>query len=269
MMLFANICLTAFVLGIVHLSIATFAFHNDFKQIQYQDSLCIIRAYLSYVSCALHAYSYLLSANYQYILIVYPNRIFWQSKSIQFLLIILAWTLAFVFPFPYLITGEFIYNDDNQLCQAPYRLSFSVFYLANFTYIFPMTSVLFIYFKLVRYVKNMSKNLTSAATLLRAQRDFTVVRRIVILVHMLLAAGVPMITCVFLSFVNRAPKYDYRIGYIFIYVSVLLVIIALFQFTDLLKASVKNLLFDRRNTVLPAGTIKLNVTEKKKDEILA
>ncbi len=46
----------------------------------------------------------------------------------------------------------------------------------------PISLIILIYFKLVRYVREMSKNITTANSLARAQRELKMVRRIVILV---------------------------------------------------------------------------------------
>jgi hypothetical protein len=267
MMLFANTCLTGLVCGGTFLALTVFTFYNDFRQIQYQDSLCIVRGYLIYVSPALHAYSYVSSAIYQYMLIVHPTRLFWQSARAQLSLIILGWILAFLFPIPFLFTGEIAYNVDNQICEIPLRLSFPVFYLPLVVFTIPVSLVMFIYFKLVRYVKEMGRDLTPVITLLRAQRNLTMVRRIVILLHILLTAGVPMTFFFVLSFFNHAPKYHTRIGYFFVDISLLCVMIVLFHFTDSLKASVKKIMYARRNTVLPTMSVKTAVDKRNVETV--
>ncbi len=268
MMLFANTCLTGLVCSVTFIAFTAFTLYNDIRQIQYQDSMCVFRGYLSYASPALHTYSYVSSAFYQYMLIVHPSRLFWQTARTHLLLIIFGWILAFSFPIPLLLTGEIIYNVDNQICEVPLRLSFPAFYLPLFVFTIPMTLVMLIYFKLVRYVKEMGKDLTSAVTLLRAQRNLIMVRRIVILLHILLIAGCPMTLFFILSFFNRAPKYHSRIGYFFVDISLLSVMIVLFHFTDSLKASVKKIISTQRNAVLPAATLKLTVVEKKNVETI-
>ena len=108
-----------------------------------------------------------------------------------------------------------------------------------------------IYFKLVRYVHDMSKRITPANTLVRAQRELKMVRRTVILVMILFISGVPYSSFIFLSFANRAPQYHFRIAYVFVNGSMLFVMIALFQFTDPFKESIKKIIYGRPNTVLP------------------
>ena len=200
---------------------------------------------------------------YQYILIVHPTRLYWHSARTQLLLIVIGWILAFSFPIPFLFTGQIVYDVNNQICEVPLRLSLSVFYIPNFVFAIPASLVMFIYFKLVRYVKEMGKNLTPVTTLFRAQRDLAMVRRIVILLHIILIAGVPMTLFFVLSFFNRAPKYHSRIGYIFLYTSLPCLMVALYQCSDSLKTSTKKIIYGRKNTVLPTVTIKITPVKKK------
>jgi hypothetical protein len=248
MMLMANVYLTGCICGYVHLAITVFTFRNDLQQIQYQDSLCIVRGYFSYASCAVLCYSYVSSAIYQYMVIVYPTRLFWVSARVQILLICLGWILAFVFPLPVTLTGNITYNVDNQICQVPLRFSLALLYIPWFVYVIPVHLVIFIYMKLVRFVRRTNQHVTPANTLRPAQRDLTVVRRIVILVQMLILGGVPMTAFIFLSFANRAPKYHFRIGLMFLYAAILSVMIMFYQFTDSLKTSMKKFLTGQRNT---------------------
>jgi hypothetical protein len=251
MILIANICLTGIICGIDTIGMTGFTLHNDLKQIRYQGSFCFIIGFLNYGSCALHNYSYVSSAIYRYITIVYPARLFWQSARAQILLIGIGWILAFVLSLPFALTKEIVYDVDNQICQVPFGFSVLILYAPSFIYIVPVHLIIFIYLKLVRYVRGMSQHVTPANILSRAQRDLTMVRRIVILIQILFISGFPLSLFIFLSFANRAPKYHFRIGFIFVDISMLLVMIALFQFTDSLKASVKKIIYGRSNRVIP------------------
>jgi hypothetical protein len=67
------------------------------------------------------------------------------------------------------------------------------------------------------------------------------VRRIIILLFILLTPGVPITLFFVLSFFDMAPQYHSRIGYFFVDISLLCVMIVLFQFTDSLKDSIKKI----------------------------
>jgi hypothetical protein len=253
-MLVANSCLAELLLASTALWMAVVTLQNDLHEIEYQDSFCVFRGYLSFSSCALQNLSYLLQAIYRYVTVVYPNRLFWQSKRTQILLIGFTWMFAFTYAIPFIFTGEMIYNVDNQICQVPLRLSFSIIYTAQCLYIIPVSLTMLVYLKLIRYVKGMSKRVTPANTLFRAQRELKMVRRTVILVMILFIAGLPYALFVFISFFTTPPKYHFRIAFAFIDLSLALVMISLFQFTDILKTSIKEILKGRSNTVITAFT---------------
>jgi hypothetical protein len=61
---------------------------------------------------------------------------------------------------------------------------------------------------------------------------------------------------VLLAFANVAPKYHMRIGFIFVQFSLPCLMVTLFQFTDLLQTSVKNLITGRQNMALPTLTVQ-------------
>ena len=84
----------------------------------------------------------------------------------------------------------------------------------------------------------MSKRVTPVNTLFRAQRELRMIRRIVYLVLILLILGFPYALFILMSFFNSAPKYHFRIAYIFVDVSLAFVMIALFQITEPLKTSI-------------------------------
>jgi len=251
MIFVANSCLAAFILANVLLGMTIFTLQNDLKQIQYQDSLCIFRAYLDYVSCAAFYYSFLLQAIYRYVTVVYPTRLFWQSARTQILLISVTWMFAFVFPIPVMFIDQIVYNIDNQICQSPLRLSFFLIYAANCIYIIPNSMIMFIYLKLVLYVRGMGTRVTPVNTLFHAQRELRMVRRTVILITILFIFGFPYTLFVFMSFFTSIPTYHFRIAYIFLDISVVSVMIALFQFTDPLKMSIMKRINERTNIVMP------------------
>jgi hypothetical protein len=126
--------------------------------------------------------------------------------------------------------------------------------MANFAYITPVSLTMFIYLKLVLYVKEMSERVTPVNTLNRAKRELKMVRRTAILVSILIAYCFPYAMFIFLSFFMTTPKYDSRISSIFISTSYLFVMITLFQFTDPLKTSIMSKINRRLNLVIPTIT---------------
>ncbi|CAF0985585.1 unnamed protein product [Adineta steineri] len=251
MMLVGNSCLIGILFGIMMLWSGLFTLVNDLKKIQYEDFFCSFRGYMGYVTCSIQNCSYLLQAIYRFLIIIYPTRLFFQTIRFQLFLICLSWIVGFLYPIYFLFTKEIIYNVNNQICQLKLHLSFSVIYMANGAYIIPVFSTIFVYFKLIRYVKQMSKRITPVNTLIRAQRELKMVRRTVILVTILFILCFPYAMFILLSFFLTIPKYHFRISYIFVDISFISVIIILFQFTDPLKTSVTKKFHRRAPMILP------------------
>ncbi|CAF0804593.1 unnamed protein product [Adineta steineri] len=253
-MLVTYSCFANFSLTIILIWMTIITLQNDLQQIYYQDPFCIFRGYMTYVTFFWLFYSYFLQAIYSYITVIYPTRLFWQSKKFQFFLIILICIIGFIGACPSIVTGEIKYLIDDQLCEMPFHLSIATVYNVIYVYLIPINGIMFIYFKLILYVREMNKRVTSANTLLRAQRELKMVFRIVILISVLLILSVPYTIFLFMGFFTSPPKYYLRIAAIFVESSLLSVMIVIFKFTDPVRASIMKKLHQRSNVVAPTMT---------------
>jgi hypothetical protein len=239
MMLLCNSFLSELIFGCIMLSMAIFTLKNDLKQIKYEDSFCIFRGYMSYSISAVRSHSYLLQSIYCYISIIYPSNLNFQSFYFQFLLICLTWFISLIHPLPFLLTNKIKYNVDNQVCHMHFQSSLFIFYTCFLAYLNPITIIIIIYFKLVRYVQKMNKIITSFNKLLRAQRELMMVRRIIMLLIVLITLGLPYTIFFLMSFFTNPPKYYFRIAFLSVDLSLACVIMALFQFTNSIKIFLK------------------------------
>ncbi|CAF0863402.1 unnamed protein product [Adineta steineri] len=253
-MLVANSCLATLLFTSASLGMTIWSLKNDVKQISYQDSLCIFRGYFSHVTIAAQLHSYLLQAIYRYITVIYPTRLFWQSKQFQSFLIGLTWVFAFILAIPNVVTGEIQYNADNQICETPFHLSFVIIYNIIYVYFIPMNGIMSIYVKLILYVKEINKRVTPVNTVSRAERELKMVHRIVVLVSILLTLGIPYTIFIFIGFFTQPPKYHFRIAFTFVYISLVFIMITLFQFTDPVKTYLIKKL-KRQSNIIGATTV--------------
>jgi hypothetical protein len=152
MMLVANTCLAGISFASDIISMALFTLEKDFKQIQYYNSSCIFLGYFGYAVTSIQYYSYVLQAIYRYIVVIYPTRLFWQTANFQARLICFTWIFGFLYLIPLLFTGGIVYTVDNQICQLPLKLHYSVFYVVFWAFVVPNSMITLVYFKLVRYV---------------------------------------------------------------------------------------------------------------------
>jgi hypothetical protein len=206
---------------------------------------------MTYMSIGIQSYSYLLQSIYRYIAVVYPSRLFYQSTRFQGLLICFTWICGIIYPIPLLLTNQITYDVDDQICQMPFHLSFLIIFDTCYLYLIPVGSIILIYFRMIRYVQEMSKRVTPANTLFRAQRELRMVNRIVLVVFILLTLGIPYSTFILMSFFNSAPKYHFRIAYIFADASLTVIMIVLFQITEPLKTSVMKRINKRPTVIVP------------------
>jgi hypothetical protein len=100
----------------------------------------------------------------------------------------------------------------------------------------------------------MSKRATPGNTLSRAERELKMIVRIIRLISILLSAGLPYVIFILMSFFNSAPKYSFRIAYIFMDASLIFVMIVLFQNTDVVMIFVMKKINRPPNTITAAAT---------------
>ncbi len=216
-MLTSNSCIAEIIYGCNMLSMAVFTFENDRKQRVFQDALCAFRNYFGYVGTALLLYSFTLQAIYRYIIVVYPTRISWQSIRFQGMLICFFWIFSITSLLPWLLMGVTTYDVDNQACMLPFQLSFPIIYSVSVVYMIPVSIIIFTYFKLVRYVRQMNSRATSSTqSIFQARRELVMVQRIVTIISILLILGLPYTIFMFTSFITKLPKYHYRISILFV-----------------------------------------------------
>jgi hypothetical protein len=255
MMLVTNSCLAIVFFKFTLFWMAVISLHNDLKQIQYEDPPCQFRSYLlSSAACEMY-YSFLLQAIYRYVTVVYPTKLFWQSAKFQFFLIIVTWICSFAVNSSSILTGEVKYHLDDQACQMPLRLSAVLMYGVVYAYIIPINCTILIYFKLVRYVKQINRRMAQAHTLSRARRELRMVHRIMIIISILNILAIPYLIFLFMGIISQPPKYPFRIAFTSIDISLFTIIIVLFKFTDPVKASIITRMERHQNTMAAAATI--------------
>ncbi|CAF0721194.1 unnamed protein product [Adineta steineri] len=236
LLLVCNSCIAVILFSCVLLNMAIFTLQHDLqKSSENNTSFCIILGFLSFVTDGLQNYSYLLTAVYQYISVVYPNKIIWRTVKTQFYLIIVIWIVCIIDMVPVFVTGQISYNIDNQICQIPLRLSVSVIYVGAMIYMIPNFGIVAVYIKLTRYVHQMSFRTISNNTIFHARRELRLLKRTFILSNTLIVIGIPYMIFNYMSFFTSPPKYYFRIAYICVDISVLMVVIIGYCFTPNIK----------------------------------
>ncbi|CAF1226464.1 unnamed protein product [Didymodactylos carnosus] len=247
-MLVCNSCLCELLFSLSMLSMALFTYMNDQREQQIADHMCIFRGYLGYVTDALQNYSYALQAIYRYTYVVHHQKRLYQTYRLQFLFILIVWIFCFLSALVLMLSEQIKYNLDNQICQLPLRKTLFKLYIGSCVYCLPLIIIQFVYYKLIRYLRNISNNSgsTTAIGIIQAQREMQVLKRIIVLVSILITNGFPYLVFWFIAFGTDPPLYHFRISFLFVDVSLVPVMIAMFKFNnnvkDILLKSIANLM---------------------------
>jgi len=255
MMLTTNTCVAVFIFSSDMLALAIFTLHNDLKQIRYQDSLCVFRGILVYITVLQQNYSFLCQAIYRYIKVVHSNRLFYQSAKFQGIIIGISWTFGFVvYGIPLIVVGNIQYLVDDQICQQPMTLSFVMIYNVLLIFLIPSLMTISIYYKLIVYVKTMNKRSMAVNQVNRAKQELTMLRRIVILNAGFMCICIPKASMIFIGYFTSPPKYHYRVSYIFVHISLIFVMGAIFKFTDQFQNFIMKRIRPQQNLIAPTLT---------------
>ncbi|CAF0868559.1 unnamed protein product [Didymodactylos carnosus] len=205
---------------------------------------CFFWGWMIYVSATLQDYSYAIQAFYRYMCVVYKSKSFLQSYRLYIVVIAIHWMFAFLTQLPYYVLAQIKYDNFNHLCQVAIRNSGLIMYIDTVVYIFPVSVVVFVYYKLVVYVRTISNQskLSSVPSiaLFQAKRELKMVRRIIVLILILITCGFPYTVFNVIGFVADPPRYHFRVSITFITLSSALVMIAMFLQTR----NVKDVLFN-------------------------
>lgn len=250
MILLWNSLISELIFACVMCSMAIFTLENDLKQIEYKDCLCVFRGYLSYSISAVRSHSYLLQSIYRYMIIIYPTNSCFQSKQFHICLIISTWFISLIHPIPFVLTNQIEYNAANQVCHMSFeKSSWYIFYTCFIAYLNPITIIGVIYYKLVEYVRRMNKLVTPMNQYLRIQREFIMVRRIVMLLIVLITLSLPYTIFFFMSFFTTPPTFYFRWPFLSVDISLGCIIMALLQFSDSIQIFLNEILPKWRSTL--------------------
>lgn len=237
MLLVGNSCLSILAVALVLINCSIFSLKNDFNETYFEDMYCTFRGYLLNSLAAPIYYSFFLQSFYRYISIVYPACFLCNSIVFQLFSIVFTWLFGFVHSIPYFVRNEIVYNFDNQICQVPLRISWLSMYISFMIYVLPLTLTIIVYFNLVKYVKQLRRHIFPRKKFRRARKELKMVRRTITLILILTIVCFPMMIFLFLSLFNRQPRYHFRIGYSFISISLIFVLITLFYYNRPLRKS--------------------------------
>ena len=242
----SNTFFTALVYSAAHFSIAVSVFRGDLAvkngiREALSNSFCIPSALVFYSGCALLYYSYVLQAVQRFSRIVLYDYRWLHRRRIQLLFIALQWSFCILGTLiPLLTTDQLKYDVHMNMCIIPIRSSGWTMYYAIFCYSIPLMLLAFFYQRLIEYIltarRRVSACLISGSVVVAAQRQLTLIRRVIALVSILTLSGLPYCAFIFMGFWTDPPVYQFRISFFCVDLALASVVCTMFCYsTDIAR----------------------------------
>jgi hypothetical protein len=204
--------------------------------------------------CALYD-AYGLQAIFRFLRVVFYQRRIFHSFQLYCILIPFDILFAVVCISPVLIWHDVVYLPSEFYCQTPFINLPAILYVAMRLYAFPLFGLFGIYWYLVRYIRRTSLLADTVDARRRAHnnvRDLIVIKRLLIIVVLLILLGLPsIIFMIMFIFTGHLLSITYRIGWLFVSFSLVLLVFLLIRYTVPLRQTVKRLIGVRQRHIVP------------------
>lgn len=237
----SNTFFAALVYSSAHFSIAVSVFRGDLAvdhgiRQSLLNSFCMPSAFVFYSGCALLYYSYVMQAVQRFSRIVLYDYRRLHQRRIQLLLIGLQWLFCILGTFiPLSTTNQLKYDVYMNMCIIPIRSSGWTMYYAIFCYSIPLMLLAFFYHRLIEYIltarRRVSACLISGSVVVAAQRQLTLIRRVIALVGILTVSGLPYCVFILMGFWMDPPVYQFRISFLCVDIALASVVCTMFCYS--------------------------------------
>ncbi|UJR29142.1 hypothetical protein I4U23_010356 [Adineta vaga] len=237
-LLASNTFLSAAVYSSAHFAIAISTLRSDFAVTNgirqpLENPFCMSSAFIFYCGCGLLYYSYVMEAGQRFARIVLYDYRWLYRRRIQLTLIILQWLLCiFGTMIPLATTNSLQYDLHMNMCIIPIRSNGWTMYYAMFCYSIPLVLLAVIYHRLIQYILTVrgrvSACLISGSLIISAQRQLALIQRVIVLVGILIASGLPYCAFIFIGFWTDPPVYQFRISFLCVDIALASVVCTMF-----------------------------------------
>ena len=168
--------------------------------VSFDDPWCSIRAYLAYTSYCDFYYSCLLQATFRLFRVVFYKRKGLQSRQFFLLAIASQWSFTFALTLPNLLPKDYQYIPTKYKCWLSFANIRGLCFAFLLIYILPLAMISAIYVYIIRFIRQ-----TADGRHRRRQsnaRDLLILKRILILLFVTLAVGIPTLVILFISIIG-------------------------------------------------------------------
>ncbi|CAF4463202.1 unnamed protein product [Rotaria sp. Silwood2] len=244
-LLASNTFLSALTYSSAHFAIAISALRSDIVvtdgvRNRLYNRFCMSSAFVFYGGCALLYYSYVIEAMQRFARVVLYDYRWLHKRRVQLLFIIFQWLFCILGTFmPLFITNQLQYDIYMNMCIIPIRSSGWTMYYAIFCYTLPLVLIVIFYHHLIQYIITVRSRVSacriSGSVVVTAQRQLTLIQRVIVLVSILIAGGLPYIAFIFMGFWMDPPVYQFRISFLCVDIALASVVCAMFCYSKDIK----------------------------------
>ncbi|CAF1299714.1 unnamed protein product [Adineta steineri] len=185
------------------------------------DSLCTVRGLFLQAGTGVLYHTLCVQALYRLFVTVYSARRSLQTTRFIILVVVIQWIFSISFGLPILFTGHITYQQGSRICQVSLEDTIGFIYFASIIFFIPLIMIVYIYFRIVKYMKDNPFSTTNRSTIngqQRHQSELRLIRRILTLVIILFILGFPYFLFYLLIHLHIVSPWSYmpRISYLFI-----------------------------------------------------
>ncbi|CAF0962303.1 unnamed protein product [Rotaria sordida] len=178
--------------------------------ISFDDYYCEIRSYVNYVFICAFYYSCMFQATFRLCRVVFQKRKILQTRIVFTIAIIIQWLISIFYILVYLILNDFQYHPDISSCWLSFKNIRGLSIALIFVYGKPLIIMSLIYVCIVRFIRQTvhTQEIRQNAN----KRDLLVVKRIIILVFIAMAIGIPTLLILIIYIItNHLTPFAYHI----------------------------------------------------------
>ena len=228
-----------------------------------QDAHCELRTHFMLTGYSAFHYSFLVQASYRLIRVVFYRHRFFHSRRFFLFAVALQWILANLLPLSMFLPSIYVYIPEFYRCWIPLENVRGVLTCLIVIYTLPISIILIIYLLIGRYIRQ--HNAIQHRRLHSNARDIIVLKRIVIILSVTVAIGVPTMIMLLLKILIDMPlEMAYEIQDFCLAVGFLIAVLC-FTWTT---PEIRRILKENQNRIVPEEIQRQNPTINPQIELV-
>ncbi|CAF0908352.1 unnamed protein product [Adineta steineri] len=215
----------------------------------FNSSWCTSLGYLAPILIGGIYWAFVNQAFFRLCRVVYPNIKWLQSYRLFIILPFIELMLSCILMSLVLFVHDVVYLPKDYYCFVPFTNVYSMLWLVFNGYGNQIGVLLFIYIRITIFLRRQA-NTQTLIVKQRQERDFLIIRRILIVVGVLISLGIPAMGFLMMAFITHEEhSLTFPIFWFFISISMISICISTIIFTPQLKKIIMRII--QHNRVIP------------------